>query len=207
MLMEKDSLIRKPTSYQIGIMFCLWRYNKKSNKIIFTSDNIYFLEQIKNLFVSNIETYISLRKITRFKISTYPNKELLKVFNIDINNIPSRLNNLPENIDLREFFRAYLEINSKFQMYENKTDNKRIRRRLRITGREVCLNTLNSYAEDQGLASKKSITNVSSQKINCHSLSYTIKEELINLYNFFHVEPYCEEYWKSLKENIETYHK
>lgn len=208
MLMKKDNLISKPTSYQIGIIFCLWRYNKKHNRITFTSSNRYFLEQIENLFISSIEMYKSLSNVTRYKINIYPSKELLNVFNIDSNNIPEKVTNIPENIDLKEFFKAYLELNANFQIYKrNRKGYSESKHRLRIIGRESLLNSINSYLEDQKIAQKKTMTHVASKAENTYAISYSKKDEVLGIYNFFYTEPCNEEYWNKLKQNIENVYK
>lgn len=118
-------LLKVPTPYQLGIIFSLYSFKSKENKVIFSHRDKYFLEQIQPLFIGNIEKYIVKPSGNiRYRLITRPFAFLKQYFESS-ELLEKNLTTLPKLKDYHDFLRAYIEINGVlyFKYYYRKDIN------------------------------------------------------------------------------------
>ena len=139
--MDNKYLLKEPTPYQLGIVFSLYRFQNKKNRVIFTHSNRYFLEQIKNLFIGNIEKYtVKPSMSVRYRLIICPCKALTKYFK-ENELLEKNLTTLPKLKDYHDFLRAYIEVNGilYFKYYHKEHNNYEFKHRLKLTANENIL--------------------------------------------------------------------
>lgn len=140
--MDNKYLLKEPTPYQLGIVFSLYRFQSRENRVIFTHSDRYFLEQIKNLFIGNIEKYtVKSSMSVRYRLITRPCKILAKYFEKD-ELLEKNLTTLPKLKDYHDFLRAYIEVNGilYFKYYYKERNNYyEFKHRIRLTANENIL--------------------------------------------------------------------
>ena len=195
--------LTKATEYQLGIIFGVGSYIKCESALFFRHKDRYFIEQVGELFNSNI--YVQKNK------DNY--QYCLKTCIADIDSLKS-LGWINRNADARhipildnykDFLRAYIELHGYFSYCTSYKGNRKARikyyrLRLKIYGNLEFMNEINIILAKECYVSEKSVQIMHNKKTA--SITYSSLEEITNILTYLYGTPNNPKWWKEAKEKL-----